>query len=333
MVALALYHPEHGFYATGGQAGRRGDFLTSPEVGPLFGEVLARAIDSWRRELGEPPDFQVIEAGAGPGTLARSIRAADPSLRYVAVESSPLLRALHPDDVISEPTLPDGPLIGVVIANELLDNLPFRLLQRTERGWDEVHVAPGETGLEEVLVPVDDGPEIDVPVGARVPLQEAAAAWVAETLDRLHRGRLMVIDYASTTSEMARRPWTDWVRTYRGHARGGRPLDGLGTQDITVEVAVDQLADVRAPDGDRSQAEFLTAHGIDDLVEEGRRVWEERAAKADLAAIARPQPHHRGRGAHRPIGVGRVPCPRVGRLTTSDRSPDLHRGRCSSGSR
>ena len=72
---LALYG-EHGFYASGGRAGRRGDFITSPEVGPLFGAVLARAIDAWWNELGRPSDFAVVEAGAGPGTLARAILAA-----------------------------------------------------------------------------------------------------------------------------------------------------------------------------------------------------------------------------------------------------------------
>ena len=72
-VAEALYHPHLGFYATGGRAGRRGDFLTSPEVGPLFGAVVARALDTCWTELGRPAPFVFVDAGAGPGTLARSI--------------------------------------------------------------------------------------------------------------------------------------------------------------------------------------------------------------------------------------------------------------------
>src|SRR4051812_5633628 len=87
-MEIALYG-EHGFYNSGGAAGRRGDFITSPEVGPLFGAVLARALDGWWRELGRPTHFTVVEAGAGPGTLARSIVAAAPecagAMRYVAV--------------------------------------------------------------------------------------------------------------------------------------------------------------------------------------------------------------------------------------------------------
>jgi SAM-dependent MidA family methyltransferase len=62
---LALYDPDQGFYSRSGSVGRRGDFLTSPEVGPLFGAVVARALDHWWRDLGEPNPFMVIEAGAG----------------------------------------------------------------------------------------------------------------------------------------------------------------------------------------------------------------------------------------------------------------------------
>ena len=75
-----------------GPAGRRGDFITSPEVGPLFGAVVARALDTWWREVGEPDPFVVVEAGAGPGTLCRTVLAASPAcapaLRYVLVERS-----------------------------------------------------------------------------------------------------------------------------------------------------------------------------------------------------------------------------------------------------
>ena len=60
--------------------------------------------------------------------------------------------------------------------------------------------------------------------------------------------RVVVIDYATTTDAMAQRPWREWLRTYQGHAAGSDPLVDLGSQDITCEVAVDQLAVVREPD-------------------------------------------------------------------------------------
>src|SRR5262245_4533826 len=128
-MELALYG-EHGFYATG-RSGRRGDFITSPEVGPLFGAVIGRFLDAEFERLGRPDPFTVVEAGAGPGTLARAVAAARPAcapaLRYIAVETSAAQRRGHPPGVESRGDLPPEPIDGVVVANELLDNLPFRL--------------------------------------------------------------------------------------------------------------------------------------------------------------------------------------------------------------
>jgi SAM-dependent MidA family methyltransferase len=290
--AAALYDPDGGFYATGGRAGRRGDFLTSAEVGPLFGAVVARALDTWWRELGEPDGFTLVDAGAGPGTLARAVLAARPAClergRYVAVEVSAAQRAEHPDGVESRAGMPDGAQTGVILANELLDNLPLRLLVH-DGGWREafVGVAPGPRFVE-LLAPatvVPRGLPASAPLGSRAPLQAAAQAWLADALGRLERGRVVVVDYTSTTAAMAARPWREWLRTYRGHDRGGHYLAAPGSQDLTCEVALDQLTDVRPPDAVRTQAQWLALHGIDDLVEEGRRVWSERAATGDLAAL------------------------------------------------
>jgi SAM-dependent MidA family methyltransferase len=278
LVEAALYDPELGFYATSGGAGRRGgDFVTSPEVGPLFGAVVARALDAWWSEMGTPDPYVVIEAGAGRGTLARSIELAGPActhaLRYTTVERV-------------RPELPATGGPGVVLANELLDNLPFALAERRDGRWSEVmvDVDEGDRLVERIGEPVDL--DLDAPDGARVPLQRAATEWLRRALAAAPGGRVVVFDYASTTEAMARRPPAEWLRTYRRHQRGTGPLDDLGVQDITVEVAVDQLAAARPPDRDRSQAEFLAAHGLDELVEEGRRIWAERAHVGDLRAVA-----------------------------------------------
>jgi SAM-dependent MidA family methyltransferase len=84
---------------------------------------------------------------------------------------------------------------------------------------------------------------------------------------------------------MCARDWREWVRTYREHARGGHPLADPGSQDITVEVALDQLAAIRQPSHDRPQHEFLRSHGIDELVAEGQQIWSDRAHLGDLAAV------------------------------------------------
>jgi SAM-dependent MidA family methyltransferase len=309
---LALYGP-NGFYdrRDGGRAGRRGgDFITSPEVGPLFGAVVARYLDDVWRSLGDPSPFVVVDAGAGPGTLARTIQAAAPActaaLHYVAVEISAAQRELHPRTVESRAELPDGPFDGVVVANELLDNLPFRLCV-FDAGWREAFVAvdPGGRFVEVLSQPLDPVPGVLGPApphGARAPLFDDAVAWVGDARTRLARGRVLAIDYASpSTAALASRPWRDWLRTYRGHERGDHYLAGPGTQDITAELALDQFPE---PIATRTQAQFLQRWGIDDLVAEGRRHWAERAAAPDLAAIAMRSRAVESRALLDPAGLG-----------------------------
>lgn len=291
---LALYG-DLGFYSSGtGRAGRRGDFITSPEVGPLFGRVLARALDTWWQELGSPEDFRVYDVGAGPGTLARAVLAASPRClagdpgRYVCVEISASQRAVHPDGVTSLPALPSGAVHGIVVANELLDNLPFRLLVH-DGHWREAWVTRRDDDLAEILRPIEGVPPplpAAAPFGARLPWQERAVSWVHDVLGRLD-GRLLFIDYAvATTAELAVRPWREWLRTYAGHGRGEHYLRRVGDQDITADVCLDQIvAGNGEPDALRSQAHFLQRWGIEDLVAEGRRVWAEGAARPDLRSM------------------------------------------------
>ena len=344
VVRAALYDLAGGFYTGGGRAGRHGDFLTSPEVGPLFGAIVARALDARWHSLGQPAVFVVVEAGAGPGTLAGSVLHARPAcaaaLRYVLVEASASQRARHaehltlenpvaafaslpePDDdeppmapprgpiVVSLPELPRLTGSCVVLANELLDNLPFALAERASAGGSEVLVGLDSATLSEVLVPLDraeadrlDALAPSAAIGARVPLQRAAAAWVREALALAGPdGWVVAFDYATQTAAMAERPWGEWVRTYRGHERGGPPLEALGTQDITCEVAIDQLA--VAPTSDRLQSEWLLDHGLTDLVAEGRRIWEERAAIGDLEAVRARSRITEGEALVDPSGLG-----------------------------
>jgi Uncharacterized conserved protein len=185
-MEAALYDPDGGFFSRGAGAGRAGsDFITSPEVGALFGRLIARWADSWWDRLGRPDPYLMVDAGAGRGRLARAVLAAAPrcapALRYVLVERSAALRqaqseglplepaeialgpavAPEPDEapepvpglgpiVTTLPHLPATPLVGVVVANELFDNLPFRIVERAGGGWLEIRVGEGSA---EVAVP------------------------------------------------------------------------------------------------------------------------------------------------------------------------------------
>lgn len=315
------------YHGAGGPGRGGGDFVTSPEVGPLFGAVVAAAVDDWWRATGSPDVAVVVEAGAGPGTLARSVLAArpacSPALRWVLVDRSPGQRARHghhlvleepvalpPDPADDGPvpapaSLPDGPIVAsladlprparpcLVLANELLDDLPFDLWEARTGRWGEVRIGLDETGaLEEVLVATEPPawlpPAGGLPDGSRVPVQAAAGEWLRDVIALARPaqgGRVVALDYCSTTAELARRPWPDWVRTYAAHGRAGHPLAEMGTANITCEVAVDQLARVRPPDSDVAQSDWLAAHGLGALVAEAEAVEPARVAAGDLAAI------------------------------------------------
>lgn len=364
VLEVALYHPEAGFYETGGAAGRRqADFLTSPEVGGLFGAVLARALDGWWRQMGEPDPYLVVEAGAGVGTLARTVLAVDPAcahaLRYVLVERSAALRRSHgahlpledpalvlppidPDSGRALADAPAGPIATslaelprvsgiptVVVANELLDNMSFDLAERRSSGWFEVRIGcdeesreplgeaysrEGRTAFAEVLVPLDearagvlDRLAPDAAEGARAPLQEAAAEWLRAALKvagPTEIRRVVVFDFAATTADLARRPQNQWLRTYRSHARGEEYLDRLGEQDVTCELAVDQLAGVRVPVRDSSQSDWLEEWGIGELVAGAEETWAARAHIGDLVALTARSRINEARALLDPKGLG-----------------------------
>jgi SAM-dependent MidA family methyltransferase len=240
--------------------------------------------------LGSPTKYDVVECGAGPGTLARSILAAKPrclqALNYVAVEVSTAQRTLHPKDVESRETMPDHAINGVILANELLDNLPFRLFV-FDGAWLEAFVAQTPDGaFVEVLHKPSALPAVlpqTATLGSRVPIQDDACTWINNALLLIERGSLLLFDYCSdTTAEVAAMPWREWLRTYKDHERGGHYLLAPGSQDITAQVVLDQV-----PTGfvAMTQAQFLQQWGIEELVLEGKEYWENLSSTPDVAAI------------------------------------------------
>jgi SAM-dependent MidA family methyltransferase len=210
-------------------------------------------------------------------------------MKYVAVEISESQRAMHPDFVESVESIPDGSIQGVVLANELLDNLPFKLFVY-DGAWKEAFVALGDGGkFVEVLRSVDEVPEVlpkSAPLGSRAPIQVAASQWMLDVTQKLSRGKVLVFDYCSeSTSEIAVSPWREWLRTYKDHERGVHYLLDPGTQDITTQVMIDQLSSTLPGLSASTQAEWLQTWGISELVSEGNRYWEEHKSSPDIVSL------------------------------------------------
>ena len=291
-MQLALYDPDGGFFTTGKlRSERGGDFLTSPEVSALFGETLARFVEQERERIGQP--FEVVEVAAGSGSLIGPLtRVVD--IEAWVVEASPAARAalgvlLDPDRVRSD--LPDR-IRGVVIANELIDNLPMALAQRAQGGWRERWVGVDGEGLAMIDAPTR--PEVlewlaafagEVPDGGWVEVQLAAGAWLRDVLHRLEAGAVLVFDYGDTAENLIPRRQDGTLRTYRAHHLGPHPLDEPGETDITADVNFTALVAVAEEAGAEvelhRQDDFLTELGLGDRLSELRHSELEAARSGD----------------------------------------------------
>jgi len=283
-MELALYHPDGGFFGSGRlKSEKAGDFLTSPEVSPLFGETLAVHVEREMKRIGAP--FSVVEIGAGSGSLLRPLLTTV-EVPAVAVETSPAARAAlgsaHGEITVAD-EMPSS-IRGVVIANELVDNLPMALAQRSGSGWRERRVGFDQDEL--VFIDSEPRPEVsawltnfagDVPDGGWVEAQLAATAWLARVVEALQAGSVVIIDYGDTTEGLLPRRADGTLRTYRAHHLGPHPLDEPGETDITADVNFSALAAVAESHGARvelhRQDDFLSdlglRHRLSDLREAG----------------------------------------------------------------
>jgi SAM-dependent MidA family methyltransferase len=210
-MARRLHDPQGGYYATRPALGERGDFITAPLVSQMFGELIGLWLAETWRALGAPARIVLAEAGPGDGTLmADVLRAAKVAPGFAAacelwlVETSAPLRALQaerlagaaPQWAASLAGLPgDAPLL--LVANELLDCLPVRQFQRTERGWAERVVGLDDAGALAFGLRPAAPLCVEAPVGATVETSTAQEAFAAELAARLVRqgGAALLIDY------------------------------------------------------------------------------------------------------------------------------------------
>ncbi|MCI4349591.1 MAG: SAM-dependent methyltransferase [Thermoplasmata archaeon] len=289
-VEIALYGGAAGFYTHPGVAfGPRGAFYTAPEVSDLFGRTLARRIAAEWSRLRDSDALTLVEAGAGDGTLAcqllRALASLLPgtvSVRYVVVERSAIQRARTIERLRSLP-IPAGwtaegfgtvgalgPFRGVLVANELLDAVPFRRWIRRAESWQELGVRV--TGGH--CVPIElDGPPTQPglpPEAEEGSIYEVAApggTFVREIGDHLVEGAAIVIDYGAEEGELVRARRSGTLAGIRAH-RPSDPLAHPGLTDLSTFVNFTRLRASAQRSGltvraDRSQAEALVAWGIE----------------------------------------------------------------------
>jgi SAM-dependent MidA family methyltransferase len=293
-MELALYAPEGGYYrAAATRPGRQGDFITAPELHPIFGWSLARGIDEIWRRLGESSPFVVREHGAGTGALAASI------LDGLRAMGSPLLDAIAYEPVeIDERRLEaftarlaaaghggrhrqptTGSIVGVVLGNEVLDALPVHRVRR--RGDRLVELAVGldadddfievetETATP-ALVERLTAEGVELVDGQTAEICLALDDWIAVAAAPLGQGVLLLIDYGAPAAELydpvRRRDGT--LRAYVRHQVHADPYRHVGRQDLTAHVdvtAVERAAAAAglATIGITTQAEALMGLGVE----------------------------------------------------------------------
>jgi len=285
-MALALGHPRFGYYMTRDPLGARGDFITSPEISQMFGELVGLWIAQSWLEQGSPNRIALAELGPGRGTLMQdALRALKnlPGFLDAAeihfVETSPALRkaqesrvpaAKWHDSIDSMPRLP-----LFLIANEFFDALPVAQFEKTARGWCERHVtlAHGATIEAPCFVPIlspqplnlPDMPHLSAaPIGSVAESTPAALA-IAEILgERIAKdgGATLIVDYGHAQSGFG-----DTFQAMRAHGFAN-PYENPGEADLTAHVDFAALADAARKGGAEvhgpvEQGHFLRGLGIE----------------------------------------------------------------------
>ncbi|CTQ75205.1 class I SAM-dependent methyltransferase [Roseibium alexandrii] len=259
-MARCLGDQEYGYYTTREPFGRKGDFITAPEVSQMFGELIGAVCLKAYETLGAPSNFQLVELGPGRGTLMGDfLRMASHRPEFLEaatlnlVEISPRLRQvqtqilrntqLQPNFRNTFQDVPDGPLI--VIANEFFDALPIHQFVKTPNGWNERMVgldASGrlEFGVGPAQLPTDSIPPaaMKAPEGSILETQPAANAVAEEIATRIaeYGGFALFIDYGYAQTGPG-----DTLQALYRHAYDD-VLAHPGEADLTAHVNFETLA-------------------------------------------------------------------------------------------
>ena len=288
-MAMALYEPGLGYYTRGTPVfgtmpgsgeGRGSDFVTAPEMSPLFGRTLARQV---AQALSATGTHEVLEFGAGSGALAEQLldSLGDAVQRYTIVDVSGTLRqrqavrlARFAPRVQWLDAWPDT-INAVVVGNEVLDAMPVQLLHFDGTQWLERGVAvDGEAFVwadrSTELRPPAEGPFVP---GTVTEIHPQAEAFIRSLAERLQRGAAFFIDYGFPEAEYYHPQRTGGtLMCHRAHQADADPLVHVGEKDITAHVNFSAIA-LAGQDaglqvlGYTSQARFLLNCGLPDLLQ------------------------------------------------------------------
>lgn len=294
-MALALYEPGLGYYANAlpkfghlpnGSAGQGSDFVTAPELSPLFGHTVARQV---AQALDATGTHEVWEFGAGTGALALQVLDAlaalgRPLQRYTIVDLSGSLRArqqatlaAHAPVVQWADALPDR-FEGVVLGNEVLDAMPVQLLHRAggqaDGVWHERGVALSESGAlvwQDRTTALRPPLDIEGPHSYLTEIHPQAEAFVRTLAERWHKGAGFFFDYGFPEAEYYHpQRHMGTLMCHRAHRSDDNPLADVGEKDITAHVNFTGVA-LAAQDaglnvlGYTSQGRFLLNAGLMDV--------------------------------------------------------------------
>jgi len=302
-MALALYAPGLGYYARGSRQfgampASGSDFVTAPELSPLFGAALARQV---RQALDATATDEIWEFGAGSGALAAQLLRAlgERVRRYTIVDLSGTLRerqrarlAPFGDRVRWLDALPDA-MQGVIVGNEVLDAMPVQLLHWDGHLWFERGVVGGDG-----LTFSDRATRLRPPLaaafapGTTTEIHLQAEAFIRTLADRLERGAAFFIDYGFPDAEYYLPDRVGGtLMCHRAHLADTDPLADIGDKDITAHVNFSAIA-LAAQDGGlevlgyTSQARFLLNCGLASLMNDAQRGsnWPALAAAQKLLA-------------------------------------------------
>jgi len=292
-MELALYAPGLGYYSGGSRKfGAAGDFVTAPEISPLFSRCLARQTAEVLRELG---GGAVLEVGAGSGVMAAEILAELEAVdalpeHYDILELSGELRARQRETLAKcvpqlvervrwLDALPAPGFRGVVLANELLDALPVHCFEVTADGVQERFVGWNGERFEWRLAAPEDAQLAarffdiakDLPVGYASELSLAAEGWIASIAAMLEAGVALLVDYGFPRHEYYHPSRTGGtLMCHYRHRAHDDPFVYPGLQDITAHVDFTAIAEAAVDAGlhvagYNTQGFFLLASGLTEL--------------------------------------------------------------------